>query len=61
MGSIQGGFHVGTPIRTHASVFAVGRRVRRAPQLAGGADTAGPADPISLLQRQCPMTPPAPS
>ena len=32
------------------------------PQLAGGgADTTGAADPISLLQAQCPMTAPAPS
>jgi hypothetical protein len=29
------------------------------PQPPGGADTAGPADPISLRQGQCPMTAPA--
>jgi hypothetical protein len=29
------------------------------PQPPGGADTAGPADAISLRQGQCPMTAPA--
>ena len=30
------------------------------PQPPGGADTAGPADPISLLQGQSPTTAPGP-